>query len=153
MTKAEKLTPKQEAFARAYVETGNASEAYRLAYNPEKMSDPSIAVEACRLLAHPKVSLMVNRLRTKASERHEITIDTITEMLKADRQLARENAQSAAAVTAAMGLAKLHGLIVEKREVKNVSTVEDLDDNELADLARSGRSGAASTTPGSSRSN
>ena len=27
-----RLTPKQEAFCRAYVETGNASEAYRQAY-------------------------------------------------------------------------------------------------------------------------
>ena len=32
-----KLTIKQEAFARAYVETGNASEAYRRAYNAENM--------------------------------------------------------------------------------------------------------------------
>ena len=32
-----KLTIKQEAFARAYVETGNASEAYSRAYNAENM--------------------------------------------------------------------------------------------------------------------
>jgi len=30
------LTPKQEAFALAYVETGNASEAYHRAYPPAK---------------------------------------------------------------------------------------------------------------------
>ena len=30
-----KLTPKQEAFILAYLETGNASEAYRRAYNDE----------------------------------------------------------------------------------------------------------------------
>lgn len=31
-----RLTPKQEAFAQAYVETGNASGAYRRAYNAGK---------------------------------------------------------------------------------------------------------------------
>ena len=41
-----KLTAKQEAFARAYVETGNASEAYRRAYNAENMKQESIAVRA-----------------------------------------------------------------------------------------------------------
>ena len=49
-----KLTIKQEAFARAYVETGNASEAYRRAYNAENMKQESIAVRACELLAHIK---------------------------------------------------------------------------------------------------
>ncbi|SQE31532.1 Terminase small subunit [Mannheimia haemolytica] len=29
------LTPKQEAFCLAYIETGNASEAYRQAYEPK----------------------------------------------------------------------------------------------------------------------
>ena len=35
------LTPKQEKFAQVYVECGNASEAYRQAYNAENMQDDS----------------------------------------------------------------------------------------------------------------
>ena len=41
-TKAHKLTPKQEAFARAYIETSNASEAYRQSYSASRMKDETI---------------------------------------------------------------------------------------------------------------
>ena len=64
-----KLTIKQEAFARAYVETGNVSEAYRRAYNAENMKQESIAVRACELLAHSKVSVMVSEMRKELAER------------------------------------------------------------------------------------
>ncbi|APY15824.1 hypothetical protein GJU94_13130 [Brucella sp. 10RB9214] len=54
------LTPKQEAFARAYVETGNASEAYRRAYNVgDKTKPESVWVKASELLANGKVSVIL----------------------------------------------------------------------------------------------
>ena len=64
-----KLTIKQEAFARAYVETGNASEAYRRAYNAENKKQEVVAVRACELLAHSKVSVMVREMRKELAER------------------------------------------------------------------------------------
>ena len=64
-----KLTIKQEAFARAYVETGNASEAYRRAYNAENMKRESIAVNASKTLAHANVALMVSEMRKELAER------------------------------------------------------------------------------------
>ena len=146
------MTPKQEAFARAYVETGNASEAYRKAYDAENMSDPVIWNRASELLKHGGVTVRVQQLQAKHQKRHEITVDTITEMLKADRDLARQNAQTGAAVSASMGLAKLHGLVVEKREVKHMSGVEDLNDDELGHIASAGRNRAASTPGGPSQS-
>lgn len=76
-----KLTIKQERFARAYIETGNASEAYRRAYEPKKMSDEAVAVEACRLLKSPKVALMVEQLQQAAAKRNEITVDRIVREL------------------------------------------------------------------------
>lgn len=72
-----KLTPKQEAFARAYVETGNASEAYRRAYNPKKMSAAAVQVEGARLLKHPLVSLWVDESRRQVAEKHGITVERI----------------------------------------------------------------------------
>ena len=96
---------------------------------------------------------MVERLQLKHQKRHEITVDSITEMLKADRQLARDNAQSGAAVTAAMGLAKLHGLIVEKREVTHKQGVEDLSDAELGNIARGSSDGTAEAPPRPTRAN
>ena len=110
------MTPKQEAFARAYVETGNASEAYRQAYDAENMKPDVIKVKACELLKNGNVAVTVADLKASLQKRHNITVDTITEMLKEDRELARTNAQSGAAVSASMGLAKLHGLIVDRAE-------------------------------------
>ena len=80
------------------------------------MKETSVHVNACKLLKNAKVALRLDQLQQRAQKRHDINIDTITEMLKADRELARKNAQSSAAVNAVMGMAKLHGLLVDKQE-------------------------------------
>ena len=143
------MTPKQEAFARSYVETGNASEAYRRSYDAGNMKEESIWRKAKECIDNGKVAARINELKAVHQQRHEVTVDTITQMLKDDRELARSNSQTGAAVAASMGLAKLHGLVVEKREIKNVSGVEDLDDSDLGDIARRGRRGTPQA-PGSS---
>ena len=56
------LTPKQEKFAQLYVELGNASEAYRLAYN-SKAKVESVNVEASKMLKDPKISLHIEKLK------------------------------------------------------------------------------------------
>jgi len=71
------LTPKQEAFCFAYLETGNASEAYRRAYDAESMSTEAIHVEASRLLDHPTVALTVDRLKADQRRRHALTVDRV----------------------------------------------------------------------------
>ncbi len=108
------LTPKQEAFAQAYVETGNASEAYRRAYNASQMKAPGIAVNASKLLASTKIALMVAELKASHVERHNLTVDDISRMLIEDRKFARELEAPAAAITASMGLAKLYGHLTDK---------------------------------------
>ena len=112
------LTPKQEAFALAYVETGNASEAYRRAYSAEKMKPASVAVNASKLLADTKVALRVQELQAKAVERHETTVDDILRELEEARALAAggEKPQPAAMVAASMGKAKLLGMLTDKME-------------------------------------
>ncbi len=109
-----KLTPKQEAFCLAYIETGNASEAYRQAYNAEKMADETIWVKACELLKSDKVSVRVAGLQEAHVERHNVTVDSLTDELDEARTLAIDKEQSAAAVSASMGKAKLHGLLTDK---------------------------------------
>mgnify|MGYP001565306659 CR=1 FL=1 len=61
------LTQKQEAFCLAFVETGNASEAYRRAYMPKRMSAKSIHEKASHILAGGKVQARVAELRGKAA--------------------------------------------------------------------------------------
>lgn len=110
------LTPKQEAFCLAYIETGNASEAYRRAYNAEKMKTEVIAVKACELLKSGKVAVRVSELQASAVKRNEITVDDLLAELEEAREAALGGAikQSSAAVAATMGKAKLLGLLVDK---------------------------------------
>ena len=61
------LTGKQEAFCREYLRCGNASAAYRLAYNAENMRDKQIWEEACKLKASPKVSQRIGELEEQAA--------------------------------------------------------------------------------------
>jgi hypothetical protein len=61
------LTLKQQRFALAYIANGgNASAAYREAYDAQQMSEGSIKVEASRLAANPNVSLTIQRLEQQA---------------------------------------------------------------------------------------
>lgn len=69
------LTKKQEAFAIAYIKTGNATEAYRQAYDAAKMSDAALNVEACRALRNPKVALRIEELRAPALEAAQVDVE------------------------------------------------------------------------------
>lgn len=61
------LNPKQERFTQLYVETGNASEAYRQAYN-SKAKPEVVNVKACELLKTGKISVRVRQLREELEE-------------------------------------------------------------------------------------
>lgn len=106
------LTPKQEAFALAYVETGNASEAYRRAYNAGKMKPDSVNRKAKELLDNGKITARVAELQAGHADRHKLTVDDLLRELEEARQaaLTAETAQSSAAVAATMGKAKLLGM-------------------------------------------
>ena len=104
------LTPKQEAFAQAYVELGNASEAYRRAYNAENMKAETIHVKACELLGSGKVAERVAELQEAVQRVHNVTVASLIAELEEARQVAKGREQGAAMVQATMGKAKLAGL-------------------------------------------
>ena len=114
-----KLTIKQEAFAQRVVENGGKlSAAYREAYDAENMSDETVKVHACQLANyHPGTSARIAELRGELLERHRTSVDTITTELEDARRLAMEDRAAGPAVQAIMGKAKLHGLLVDKKEV------------------------------------
>lgn len=63
------LTAKQEAFAVAYMATGNASEAYRRSYNVAEDALPSTVYGCARdLLAHAGVKARLAELRAEVAE-------------------------------------------------------------------------------------
>ena len=73
MAKASKLTIKQERFCNKYLECGNASEAYRYAYDCSKMSDNSVWCNASQRLADTKVAQRLEYLKNHLAEAAGIT--------------------------------------------------------------------------------
>lgn len=106
------LTAKQEAFAVKYVECGNASEAYRHAYEAGEMADKTIWEEASKTLANPKVATRVQELREAIAEAAKLTVADLLRELEEARTaaLTAETVQASAAAAATMGKAKLLGL-------------------------------------------
>lgn len=115
------LTVKQETFAQAYVEEGNASEAYRRAYSVKGKSANAVSVEACRLLENPKVALRIDELKAEHQERHNVTVDSLLQELEEARTTAQtsEKPQTAAMVSATMGKARILGLDKQVLEHKD----------------------------------
>lgn len=101
---------KHEKFCQFFIETGNASEAYRRAFPDSKMKDNSLHVEASRLLNSPTVSLRVLELRNEHRERHKVTVDDLIKELEEARQAGLSFENASAMVAATMGKAKLLGL-------------------------------------------
>lgn len=106
------LTEKQESFCLAYVATGNATEAYRRAYDSENMKPATINRTAKELLDNPKIAARLKELRAPAVEKAQLTIEDLLRELEEARRIALEctTPQSGAAVSATMGKAKLLGL-------------------------------------------
>jgi len=124
---AAKLTIKQEKFARKFVATGNASEAYRHAYKTENMAAPTITREACVLLQNHNVATMVDELKSQHSDFQDITFEEIGGYLRRAVDGATAAGQHGAASQAAVALGKLAGLYVEKQKVSVDDAREHLD--------------------------
>ena len=72
-----KLTEKQEAFCRAYIECGNASEAYRTAYDAENMKGGTINKKSSELMANGHIAARLEELRAPIIQKHNITVDSL----------------------------------------------------------------------------
>jgi len=110
------LTIKQQNFCMAYIETGNASEAYRQAYDAERMKPDNVRKRAFELLQHSDITGTIETLQAEQTAKHEVTVDTLQAELEEARQGAIESGQNSAAVAATTAKMKLYGFGVEKKE-------------------------------------
>lgn len=108
-----RMLPRRELFCQKYIELGIAYEAHRAAGYGPTMNDKTRTEAACRLLAKPAIQERLEELRIEHQARHGVTVDSLTSDLQDDRELARSKGQAAAAISATMGKAKLHGLLVD----------------------------------------
>lgn len=129
------ITKKQLNFAREYVLTGNASEAYRRAYNAENMSNDTIRVKACNLLKKDNIRVTVEALNQVAQKEIETNfkydvltsfkkLETIQELaLTPSGKFKTLDLQSALRAEEMKG--RLYGLYVDKKEVDNKISFTD----------------------------
>ena len=127
------MTPKQARFVQEYLIDLNATQAAtRAGYSAKTAQE-----QGSRLLSNVMVANAVAAAQQKASERLEVTLDSIARQLDEDRTLARDKGQASAAVSASVAKAKLFGLMVERQEHtgKNGGPIEyaDLSDQQLRD--------------------
>ncbi len=130
------LTPKQQKFAESYVETGNASKAYRLHYDTKNMKPATVKREAKRLLDNHNITTTIRELQAAHRQRHDITVDGLTDELEEARFYAMVFGHIGAAVTATMGKAKLHGLFTDQLKVNGLEALKRKTDEELVESIR-----------------
>jgi phage terminase small subunit len=101
---------KQELFAQAISRGESQLQAYvNAGYSP---SDSA----ASRLYGNVKVAKRVKQLQQMAIKKTIVTIESLSDELEEARALALKVEAPAAAVSASMGKAKLHGLDINKHE-------------------------------------
>lgn len=110
-----KLTAKQEAFCVAYVACNNASEAYRQTYGVSQTSKPeTVRNNAYKVLCRPEVEARVAELRAQAARAGLVTLESHLADLARLRDLAEQDGQLSAAITAEISRGKAVGLYTDK---------------------------------------
>lgn len=110
------LTAKQENFCLAYLESGNASEAYRAAYATETMKPATVNRSAKELLDNPKIAARLAELRKPVIQAAQITLESHLARLHALSEAAESERQYGAAINAEIARGKAAGIHVEKSE-------------------------------------
>ncbi len=106
------LTPKQQRFVQEYAIDLNATAAAKRAGYSEKTAY-SVGHE---ILKKPEIAGAIQAAQAEHRERTKVTVDGLTEDLRAAYDLAEKNGQSSAMTQAALGIAKLHGMLVDKQQ-------------------------------------
>lgn len=119
-----KLTPKQEAFAVAYVETGNATEAYRRVYQPTSTNPATLGRAAKALVDNSKIATKVRELKAPAAQAAQITLESHLEDLKRLRDAALSAEKYGPAIQAEIARGKASGVAVDKVQIE--ATIEGL---------------------------
>ena len=112
-----KLTPKQENFCLAYLETGNASEAYRRAYDVSNMKPESVNRLAKAQLENVKIASRIEELRAPIREKAMLTLESHLARLEELSRRAEEAEQFGPAITAETNRGKAAGLYTDKVDV------------------------------------
>lgn len=133
--------PKHEAFAQGLAKGKSQAEAYADAgYKGDRTA-------ASRLSTNVNVLSRVAELQEKAAEKTLVTVESLTEQLDRAYGCAMANDQAAAAVSATMAKAKLHGLDIDRKLIDIHHHYHDMSDEELdQELAQALKDESAAAT-------
>ncbi|MGZ0245653.1 MAG: hypothetical protein ACKVH1_06725, partial [Alphaproteobacteria bacterium] len=81
------------------------------------MKRDTIHSRASELLKHGGIAAKITQLKAELATDNEVTFGEVAAALRASIKATMEAGQYSAAISACMGLAKLGGLLVEKRRV------------------------------------
>lgn len=109
-----KLTQKQEAFCLAYIETGNASDAYRRAYSADKMKPETVNRKAKALIDDGKITARLEDLRRPVVEAARMSLESHLARLDALSRKAENAGQYGAAIAAETNRGRAAGFYTEK---------------------------------------
>ena len=121
-----KLTQKQEAFCLAYIETGNASEAYRRTYDAAQMLPATVNRRATELMDNAKVAARLRELRQPAVANAQITLESHLATLAELRDAAKKDRDWSAAIRAEIARGRAAALYVDRVEVEQKMSLADL---------------------------
>ncbi len=113
-----KLTPKQYAFVLAYLDTGNASEAYRRAYDVKKgTKGATITRKAHELVTQSNIAAMIDEEQRRLKEAHDYDVEQAHSQFLEALAIARREGDADAIRKITVDMNKLHGLLVERKRV------------------------------------
>ena len=118
------MTPKQQRFAEEYVVDLNATAAAKRA----GYSEQTAYSQGQRLSKNVEVKAAIQGLQAKFRERMEVSKESVTAQLNTAYDMAEANGQTAVMVQATMGIAKVHGLLVDKTEEVKPTVAMTLDE-------------------------
>ena len=125
---------RQEKFCRLVLRHGLPAKAYVLA--GYTASTPRTAYSnGHRLMKNEMIRARINELRTMTLHKSQVTVDRVLSDLALDRALARESGQFGVSVKATELIAKVTGLLVERRETGQPGDFSGLESREAV-LAR-----------------
>lgn len=135
------LTSRREKFCQAIANGKNQSEAYRLAYNAEKMKNETVQNNAYKLMQSNEVSTRIQELRSEVQATFKFTREAYLKALLDNIELAKGTGKDnetpqCAAINGSLGLiAKCLGFNEPDKLDVNVKN-KDLTEEELEALAR-----------------
>jgi len=120
-------TPKQAEFAKQYLVSGNASDAYRKCYDCSNMKDDAIAVNACRLLDNANVKLILDAASANTQQITERTLEKHLSKLEQLRDEAHSNGEFNNAIKSEELIGKALGFYTDHHSITNKTEQDVLD--------------------------